>query len=251
MERKWLEEQNLARIHGWDFSHLKGRWKEGEDLPWDYAAVIGTYLKPEHRLLDLDTGGGEFLLKLGHPFRQTAATEGYEPNVAVCRETLLPMGIDFRAANAEEELPFEGESFDVVINRHGSFSPEELFRVLKPGGFFITQQVGEENDRELVRLLLPQAEKPFPGWSLAPVAEQLQNVGFEILRGEEAFRPIKFYDVGALVWFARIIEWEFPDFRVESCLPELHRAQSLLETQGYLGGNTHRFLIAAQKKKDA
>ena len=33
------------------------------------------------RLLDMDTGGGEFLLSLGHPFERTAATEGYPPNV--------------------------------------------------------------------------------------------------------------------------------------------------------------------------
>ncbi len=36
-------------------------------------------------------------------------------------------------------------------------------RILKPGGIFITQQVGEDNDRELVELLLPGTPKTFPG----------------------------------------------------------------------------------------
>jgi DNA mismatch repair protein MutS2 len=35
--------------------------------------------------------------------------------------------------------------------------------------------------------------------------------------------------VGALVWFARIIEWEFPGFSVESCLERLYEAQRILE----------------------
>ena len=43
----------------------------------------------------LDTGGGEFLLSLHHPFQNTSATEGYPPNVQLCKETLLPLGIDF------------------------------------------------------------------------------------------------------------------------------------------------------------
>lgn len=48
------------------------------------------------QLLDYDTGGGEFLLSLGHPYRNTAATEGYPPNVELCRQVLLPLGVDFR-----------------------------------------------------------------------------------------------------------------------------------------------------------
>ena len=44
------------------------------------------------KLLDFDTGGGEFLLSLGHPCENTAATEGYPPNVELCRETILPFG---------------------------------------------------------------------------------------------------------------------------------------------------------------
>ena len=50
----------------------------------------------------------------------------------------------------------------MVINRHGDFNPDEIYRVLKPGGLFITQQVGAENDRELVELLCGQTDLPFP-----------------------------------------------------------------------------------------
>ena len=93
---QWLEEERIAHIHGWDFSHLDGRYEEEGDLPWDYRNTVLRYLRPDSRLLDLDTGGGEFLLSLGHSHALTAATEAYPPNVALCRETLSPMGIDFR-----------------------------------------------------------------------------------------------------------------------------------------------------------
>ena len=160
--KRWKAEEEIAHIHGWDFSHIEGRYMEEDDLPWDYREEILRHLKPEMRILDIDTGGGEFLISLNHPYTHTAATENYPPNVDLCREKLLPLGIDFRAADGKGVLPFDDASFDMVINRHGDFNPSEIHRVLKPGGLFITQQVGAENDRELVELLCGKTELPFP-----------------------------------------------------------------------------------------
>ena len=250
LREAWLAEQAQARIHGWDFSHLDGRCSEEDDLPWDYRAIVCAYLKPSSRLLDLETGGGEFLLSLEHPFGNTAAMEGYVPNVELCREKLMPLGIDFRPGNGNK-LPFEDAQFDLVINRHGDFDAEEIRRVLKPGGLFITQQVGEDNDRELVELLLPGTPKPFPGMNLRRQRQAFLDAGFDVIRGEECFRLIRFFDTGALVWFARVIEWEFPGFSVETCLPGLLRAQRMLEENGAIEGTIHRYLIVAQKRPDA
>lgn len=244
----WYAEEQCAHIHGWDFSHIEDRYAEVGDLPWDYRTLIAQYRSPDMALLDMDTGGGEFLLSLNHPHGRTAATESYPPNVDLCRRTLSPLGIDFRAANAEEVLPFEDRQFDLVLNRHGSFNPQEIHRVLKPGGLFITQQVGAENDRELVELLLPgQTNLPFPEQYLSVAADKFRAAGFEILASNECFRPIRFFDVGALVWFARIIEWEFPSFSVDACLNQLNRAQELVDKQGFVEGRTHRFFLVARK----
>ena len=220
---------------------------EEDDLPWDYREEILRYLKPEMRILDIDTGGGEFLLSLNHPYENTAATENYPPNVDLCRETLLPLGVDFRAADGKGVLPFEDASFDMVINRHGDFNPSEIYRVLKPGGLFITQQVGAENDRELIELLCGQTDLPFPDQYLKITADLFSQTGCEILDGRECYRPIRFYDVGALVWFARITEWEFPGFSVDSCLDRLLLAQNVLEDRGSICGEIHRFFMVCSK----
>ena len=243
----WKEEENQAHIHGWDFSHINDRYEEEEDLPWDYKEVIRKYLTDEMELLDIDTGGGEFLLSLEHPYGRTAATEGYPPNVELCRKELLPLGVDIREMADHTRMPFGDASFDMVINRHGDFCISELWRVLKAGGLYITEQVGEENDRELVELLLPGTPKPFPGLNLKEQRKLFERAGFEILRGDECFRPIKFYDVGALVWFARIIEWEFPSFSVDGCFDRLLKAQSILDEQRAIEGQIHRYLLVARK----
>lgn len=244
----WLEEERRAHIHGWDFSHIKDRCKQSP-LPWDYRALVDRYRKPQDRLLDLDTGGGEFLLSLGHT--KMAATENYPPNVDLCRQVLLPLGVDFRQADAGGKFPFENIAFDLALNRHGRFCAPELFRVLRPGGIFVTQQVGAQNDRELVDLLLPGLPLPFPEQTLSRVRKTFEQAGFRILDGQEAFRPIRFSDVGVLVWFARVIEWEFPGFSVRRCLPGLEKAQRIVERQGYVEGSIHRFWLAAQKPEDA
>jgi hypothetical protein len=125
----------------------------------------------------------------------------------------------------------------------------EVHRLLKPGGIFITQQVGSRNDRELVKMVLPEVPMPFPDLELSIQRKKFEDVGFEILRAEEALKPIRFYDIGAFVWFARIIEWEFPGFSVDQCFDKLLEMQEMIEEKGAVEGTIHRYLIVARKAK--
>ena len=137
----WKVEEQAAQIRGWDFSPIHSRYTAETDLPWDYEKIIRQYLSKNMKVLDYDTGGGEFLLTLNHPFDKTAPTEGYPPNIELCKKTLLPLGIDFKSCNTPSAIPFEPESFDIIINRHGDFHAKELYRLLKKNGLFIAEQV--------------------------------------------------------------------------------------------------------------
>ncbi len=243
----WKHEEDIAHIHGWDFSHIHGRYSVGTGLPWDYGALVRGYLTSGLDILDYDTGGGEFLLALKHPYHKTSATEGYPPNVKLCREKLLPLGITFKECSNPAAIPFEDESFDLVLNRHGSFDAAEIFRLLRPGGMFITEQVGSENDRDLVDMVLPGTDKPFPDLTLEKQRQGFEDAGFQILEAGEAYRPITFYDVGAFVWFARIIEWEFPGFSVDRCFRQLLDMQKTIDQKGEVVGTIHRYMIVAKK----
>lgn len=247
LKKIWKQEEEIAHIHGWDFSHIHGRYEEENDLPWDYEKIVREYLTPDSQMMDFDTGGGEFLLSLGHPYHNTSATEGYAPNVALCQERLEPLGIHFKACEDCENIPFGDDSFDIMINRHGDFSPAEIHRLLRSDGIFVTEQVGGDNDRDLVEMVLPDTEKPFPELYLATQRQRFEEAGFQIICAEEAYRPIRFYDVGAFVWFAHIIEWEFPGFSVEKCFDQLLQMQEIIDRDGYVEGTIHRYLIVAKK----
>ena len=96
-------------------------------------------------------------------------------------------------------------------------------------------------------MVLPGCEKPFPHLNLKEQRRAFEEAGFAILRAEEAYRPIVFYDVGAFVWFARIIEWEFPGFSVDGCLERLLELQTKVDREGKIEGRIHRYLIVAGK----
>ena len=121
-------------FNGWDFSYLAGRRTDihGQKT-WDYAASVVAAMKQAHSMLDMRTGGGERLARFLalRPVPQVYATEGYPPNVQTARERLEPLGVTVYAVQ-DEHLPCADDSLDLVINRHGSYDPDEVRRVLCP-----------------------------------------------------------------------------------------------------------------------
>ena len=128
---KYLEEEESKTFSGWDFSYLDGRWDD-EKLPWDYKEIVLKYLKEEHKLLDIGTGGGEFLLTLNHPYHNTIVTEGYLPNFEICLKKLAPLGIKVYNYVGDEKLEeIADNEFDIVINRHESYNESCQIIIIK------------------------------------------------------------------------------------------------------------------------
>ncbi len=50
LKQIWQSEESIAHIHGWDFSHIHGRYEEGNDIPWNYEEIIHQYLRPDVRI---------------------------------------------------------------------------------------------------------------------------------------------------------------------------------------------------------
>lgn len=238
------EEQQI--FQGWDFSYLNGRW-ESENLSWDYTQTLNRYRCSTDLLLDMGTGGGEFIQKLGHPYHLISVTEGWKPNLLLCQERLVPLGITVKYVGEDDKLDYPKEQFDLVISRHESFDVAEVYRVLKPGGYFVTQQVGGQNDRDLVERLLGDIPLPFPQHDLIHNVELLQKAGFTVLEQREERPLMKLYDLGAVVYFAKQCVWEFPGFSVEKCFEQLKALGEEINQKGYLSNKEHRFLIVARK----
>jgi len=243
--KKYLLSEEKCSFTGWDFSYIKNRVKR-EPLSWNYCDIVNTYRKNSQKLLDMGTCGGEFLLTLKHPYENTAVTEAYPPNVALLKESLQPLGIDVRQIFNDDDLPFDNDIFDIIINRHEAYDVSEVSRVLKPNGIFITQQVGGQNNRSLSNRLIDNFIPQFPYHNLSNSVNALKNAGFKIIFAKEEFPKVEFLDIGAIAYYAKIIEWEFPDFSVERCFDKLCDMYNDFLTSGKIITLQHRFVIVAQ-----
>jgi SAM-dependent methyltransferase len=240
---QWMRDAS-APLQGWDFNYLNGRIAEAAP-EWDYAALAGTIARRSHDILDIDTGGGEFLSSLSPFPGRATAVEGYVPNLAVARRRLEPLGISVLQADAASHLPFEDGVFDLVLNRHGAIHCAEIHRVLKRGGVFLTQQVGGDNLADLMDRF--GAKPAWPANTLDRVSRQLLALGFDIPEAKDWRGPVSFFDVGALIYFLKAIPWVVEGFDVERDLQSLEALQARLERGDRLQFTCTRFLIQAVK----
>ena len=263
-----VDEAMAAPVAGWDFSWMEGRRLDLDALPWSWFVEIASAVAATgaRSLLDMGTGGGEVLARyvasgVGVVPDVTVATEAWRPNVAVAASTLRPLGIavvaDEGAPDNNEwpgpgsggRLAFRRSSIDVVINRHEAYAPDEVRAVLSPGGRFLTQQVGGENESEWSAWFGRPAEHAGLGWGRAEAVSQAEANGLEVLQSGEAFPRSSFADVGAVVYYLRLIPWFVPGFdpRDErgdrAVLRSLHER---IEADGPLVLRGHRYWFVAR-----
>lgn len=232
---------------GWDFSYVSetGRIRSGL-LSWSYGSLARELMLHADSMLDMGAGGGELLAAL-RPFpRSVFATEGYEPNIAIAKERLEPLGASVVSIDSDTDLPFHDQQFDLVINRHESFSAGEVRRIIEKNGVFLTQQVGGLDCKEINDWLGVPLNHEYENWNLATALEEIENNRFEILYSQEEFPIQRFYDVGALVYYLKAIPWQVPDFSTEFYLEKLYAIHQHIQSKGYFDVKQHRFIIKAK-----
>ena len=246
-------------FEGWDFSHLEGRLVESPP-PFDYLAAVRGRRPGGGAMLDLGTGGGEVLSGLAPFPALTIATEAWGPNVPVAVRRLGRLGAQVVFAEGAPEnwetlatplrnapaLPFRDQAFDLVIDRHESYLAAEVFRVLEPGGWFVTQQCGGTHHADLNDLVgLPRPR--YASWGLEAAKAQLGAAGFQAIDGREAFSETRIHDVGAIVYYLRALPWQAPGFHASDHLPALRTLHARIIANGPLTIRSHHFLVEARK----
>ncbi len=244
---KLVDEAIHQDFMGWDFSFIAKRYVE-DPTTWDYRQKVQDEIRQVDSLLDLGTGGGEFLSTLRPLPAYTWATEAFRPNIPIAQARLKPLGVHITEVERGADLPFEPDSFELVINRHEAFAAAELYRILKPGGVFITDQFGGRDNIILNELLQEQPHHGLEGWELAAAVRQLIAAGFEIVEQREEFPEAVFYDIGAVVYYLKATPWQIPNFTAARCYDRLRNIHDTIQRQGGLAVKNHRFYIEARKK---
>jgi len=233
-------------ISDWDFSIIKDRSKSTSPS-WNYRTLAHKHMRGITSMLDQDTGGGEVLSALSPLPLNTWATESYPPNIRVAKNRLEPLGVKVISDYADSSIPLPDSSLDLILNRHGGYSEPELIRLLKPGGIFLTQQVGGQNCIHLNELLQTKVDFMYSYWTKDLITSRLQNAGFTLLTTKEEFPILEFFDVGALVFYLRIVSWQIADFSVDKYYEILFSIHQGILENGPLMVREHRILVEAYK----
>ena len=242
-----IAEADAAPIDGWDFSWLDGRATE-ERPTWGYSRLVAARAASASAMLDVQSGGGELLAGLPAWPPLLVATEGYAPNVAKAAQRLRSRGgFVVQADDDRAALPFPDATFDLVTSRHPITAWwSELARVLAPGGTYLSQEVGPDSARELSERIMG----PWPPGSVrdpeqARAAAEAAGLDVVDLRSERL--RMTFGDVGAVVYFLRLVVWIVPGFTVERFGPQLLDLHREIEGNGPFVAHASRFLIEAVK----
>lgn len=245
---RFIEEMSQKDDLGWDLSYIEGTGRISTDpLPWSYTSRILRELSTSTSLLDIATGSGEFLSLLGSLPKNTCATDSYLTNVNEAKKRLASLGVKVYPIYHETKLPFVNDSFHLIITRYRGYAPEEVYRVLAPSGKFITQQIGGISDIELNKRLNAPLSQSHSRWNLKIAVNQLEKIGFKITYQDEVFPHTRFYDVGAIVYYLKYIEWQIPKFTIQRYYEPLKKIHQEIIAKGYIEIKSHRFIVEATK----
>jgi SAM-dependent methyltransferase len=235
--------ERASGFTGWAFPDVTARPLEPLP-PWDYEEIVRERAAGAGSALDLGTGGGELVqrMRTGLPAR-TVATEEWHVNVPVAHRRLSPLGVEVVACRSLQ-LPFADASFDLVVDRHEELAPHEVVRVLRSGGCVVTQQVGDENWREL-RDYFPRMTdvEDIRG----EYAAGFSAAGLVVTRDESYDYRVAYGSLGDIVFMLLVTPWTIPAFNVEQDLDALLALEEACTTEAGLVMTWSRFLLVAEK----
>jgi SAM-dependent methyltransferase len=241
-----IAEAAAVPVEGWDFSWFDGRAIE-QRPSWGYARLVADRMAGADAALDVQTGGGEVLATVPKPPALLVATDSWRPNLPVAARHLRPLGALVVEAADAPTLPFRDAVFDLVVSRHPVQTLwDEIARVLRPGGTFLSQQIGAGTNRELSEAMLGPLPPPGPRHP-EKLAAAARAAGLTVLDVRAESLRAEYFDVAAVTYFLRKVVWTVPGFSVEKYLPQLRAVHDRIQTGGPFVSYARRVLIEARK----
>jgi ubiquinone/menaquinone biosynthesis C-methylase UbiE len=197
---KQIVETN-GQLDGWNFSRVRARY---DPVLWNYTDVVRQYLKPQDRVLDIGTGGGEIFLSLAPYFGEGIGIDQNTAMIKAAKRNQSALALDNISLLVMEgsALRFDAGEFDVVLLRHLRVYVSEIMRVLRKRGYFITQMVGQRSSLNILDAFGWTPSSFGPDWwqTVAQLADQFLLHGCRIVAQAEYNVPYWFYDLESFMF---------------------------------------------------
>lgn len=144
--------------------------------------------------------------------------------------------MDYRLAGLHQR-------FNTVLNRHAPFDLGTVKQHLLPGGYFITQQVGEKNMGNINRVLGTPSNKP------VITKELFETSGLHCIDFREYDVEYVVQDIESLVFWLSALDMLHADLAGHEALKSVETLNRVLadnvDERGFVT-NEHRYLAVAQ-----
>ena len=236
-----------GELDGWNFSRVRARY---DPVPWNYVDVVHQYLKPQDRVLDIGTGGGEIFLSLAPYFGEGIGIDQNTAMIEAAKRNQSALALDNISLFVMEgsALRFAAGEFDVVLLRHLRVYVSEIVRVLCKGGYFITQMVGQRSSLNILDAFGWTPDSFGPDWwqTVAQLADQFLLHGCRIVAQAEYNVPYWFYDLESFMFWLMSVPWP-EEIELEKHWQNINRVLETSQTERGIETNEHRGLLIVQK----
>jgi len=242
-------------IRGWDFSRVRTR---RDPTPWDYSEVVKRYLRPSDHVLDIATAGGEIFLALAPHFGSGLGVDISEKMIETARENVSPHLKDIVSFEvmAAQDLNVECDAYDTVLNRHGPVFVQPIVNALRPGGYFLCQQVGELNTQNVIQMFGWESggaywrhycdEHELAHQDPETLAQSFSQMGCRVVASGSYNVPYTFLDLESFIFHLKAVPLP-EEFDMDRHADRLVRFIEENTTVDGIETNEHRDLLIVQK----
>ena len=227
--------------HGWDFSRMNAL---RQPVPWEYSDVVARYLDPADVVLDIGTGGGERFRELARLFGHGLGIDVDPQMIRHAEQASAAPNVEFRVCSEQLEA-VTSAGFDVIVCRHAPFNLRVVADHLRPGGYFITQQVGERTMTSVKEALGQSLAGPV----IAP--EHFMQADLRLLAFAEYDVEYVVCDIESLVFWLSGLDLCHADVAGSAALTSAATLSQVLagnvDDRGFVT-NEHRYLAIGQKR---
>lgn len=159
--------------------------KQTYDINSLFVRKIISYMKDGCKILDIGTGNGFVLKQINENSNIKSTLTGVDNSremVSTARENLGEIATILEGDN--NNLPFANNSFDIVTAKNVTrYNSDELYRVLKNGGYFVFREYGPS--KGLIEIANLFKDRLIRSRQVEYYSTKLEKSGFDIVSIEQ------------------------------------------------------------------
>lgn len=161
-----------------------------EDPEEVFKTLLIKYSGKDKSALDLGCADGRFTIAISPNFGNVVTidlSKGMLKAAQLLQKKEKVANVSFEEVNASK-TSYRDDGFYIVYSRRGPTPFDEIYRLLKKGGYFINIGIGEKDTKELKEVF--GRGRNYGDWDKSTLQlneEQLKNLGFELIFGKDYF----------------------------------------------------------------